>query len=67
MSGVQDGGVISCREIKPYGRPARLAFFYVLLTVTHVCVAILTCRRYASPLWSHVVCCCKTGKETESK
>ena len=63
MSGVQNCVVFSCREIKPYGRPyARLTFLYVLLTATHVCMASLTLclrKRYASPLWSHVVCCCK--------
>ena len=68
VSGVQNCVVFSCREIKPYGRPyAKLTFFYVLLTVTHVCMAILTLclrRRYASPLWSHMKCCCKTRKET---
>ena len=57
----------SCREIKPYGRPyAKLTFLYLLLTVTHVCMAILTLclrRRYASPLWSHMKCCCKTSKD----
>ena len=55
--------VLSCREIKPYDRPyARLTFLYVLLTATHVCMASLTLclrQRYASPLWSHVLCCCK--------
>ena len=63
MSGVQNCVVFSCQEIKPYGRPyARLTFLYVLLTATHVCMASLTLclrQRYASPLWSHVLCCCK--------
>ena len=70
LSGIQNCVVFSCREIKPYGRPcAKLTFFYVLLTVTHVCMAILTLclrRRYASPLWPHI-CCCKTRKDTKSK
>ena len=58
LSGVQDCVVLSCRAIKPYGTPyARLTFFYMLLTGTHVCMAIILklClrQRYASPLWSH--------------
>ena len=43
LSGVQNCVFFSCREIKPYSGPyAKLTCFYALLTVTHVCMAILT-------------------------